>query len=131
MCFSPIYVSSFQDWQPTPKISHPATMTPDTITSALAAAQVLFLPINGQPSDADLVHLFNPISPILLKSTYDRVNSVHSLWGFIANADRYLHHYGAPFVLPATCPACYDPAINAEASRVNCIHAKTAWATKI
>jgi hypothetical protein len=37
-------------------------------------------------------------------------------------------HYGAPFVHPATRPACYDPAINAEASRVNCIRAKTAWA---
>jgi hypothetical protein len=30
-----------------PQFPHPANMTPKAITSALAAAQVLFLPING------------------------------------------------------------------------------------
>jgi hypothetical protein len=103
-------------------------MTPKVITSALAAAQALFLPINGQLSDDDLVCLSDPISPILLKATYDRVNSIHNLWGLVASMDCYLHHYDAPFVCPATCLACYDLAINAEASCVNRICAKTAWA---
>ncbi len=131
--FSSIYVSSFQDWQPAPKNPHPATMTPEVITSALAAAQALFLPItiNGQPSNNNLVRLSNTISPILLKSTYNRANGVHNLWGLVANADRYLHHYGAPFVCPATRPACCSPAINMEASHVDHVHAKTAWAAKI
>jgi hypothetical protein len=40
----------------------------------------------------------------------------------------YLHHYGALFIRPATCPACYDLAINVEASRIDRICAKTAWA---
>ncbi len=64
---------------------------------------------------------------ILLKATYNRVNGLHNLWGHVASADCYLHHYGAPFVRPATLPACYDPAINAEASCVNHVCAKTAW----
>jgi hypothetical protein len=106
-------------------------MTPKAITSALAAAQALFLPIDGQPSDNNLVCLSNAISPILLKSTYDHANSIHDLWGLVANMDRYLHHYGAPFVCPATRPACYDPAINAEASRVDHVCAKTSWVAKI
>ncbi len=76
-------------------------MTPKAITSALAAAQVLFLPIDGQPFDKNLVPLSIAISPILLKSTYDHINDVHNLWGLVANKDRYLHHYGAPFVRPA------------------------------
>jgi hypothetical protein len=54
-------------------------MTPKAITSALAAAQVLFLPINGQPSDDNLVRLSDTILPILLKATYDCVNGVHNL----------------------------------------------------
>jgi len=111
-----------------PQFSHPATMTPKVITSALAAAQALFLPINGQPSDNNLVHLSDAILPILLKATYDCVNGIHNLWGLVASVDCYLHHYGASFVCPATRPACYDPAISAEASCVNQMCAKTAWA---
>jgi hypothetical protein len=105
-----------------------ATMTPKAITSALAAVQALFLPIDGQPSNDDLVHLSDAILPIFLKATYDRVNSVHNLWGLVASADCYLHHYGTPFICPATHLACYHPAINAEASCVDPVCAKTAWA---
>ncbi len=124
---SSIYVSSFQDGNQ-PRIPLPATMTPKAITSALAAAQALFLPIDGQPSDNDLFHLTVAILPILLKATYSHVNCVHNLWGLVASADHYLHHYGAPFIRPATRQACYDPAITAEASCINRVHAKTAWA---
>jgi hypothetical protein len=106
-------------------------MTPKAITSALAAAQVHFLHINGQPSNNNLVCLSNAILPILLKATYDRINGVHNLWGLVASADCYLHHYSTPFICLATRPACYDPAINAEASLVNCVCAKTAWAALI
>jgi hypothetical protein len=111
-----------------PGLPLPATMTPKVVTSALAAAQALFLPINGQPSNNNLDRLSDAILPILLKATYNCVNGIHNLWGLIASVDCYLHHYSAPFVRPATCAACYDPAINAEASRVDHVCAKTAWA---
>jgi hypothetical protein len=106
-------------------------MTPKAITSALAATQALFTPINGQPSDDDLVHLSDAILPILFKATYDRINGIRNLWGLVASADHYLHHYGAPFVCPATRPACYNPAITAEASCIYHICTKTAWAALI
>ncbi len=106
-------------------------MTLKAITSALAAAQALFLLIDGQPSNNYLIHLSNVILPILLKATYDRLNGVHNLWGLVSSADLYLHCYGAPFVRPATRPVCYDPAINAEASRVGHVCAKTTWAALI
>jgi hypothetical protein len=51
-----IHISSFQDGNP-PQTPLPATMTPEVITSALAAAQAIFLPIDGQLSDDNLVHL--------------------------------------------------------------------------
>jgi hypothetical protein len=102
-------------------------MTPKAIASALAAAQALFLPIDGLPSDDNLIRLSEAISPILLKATYDSINGIHNLWGLVASADCYLHHYGAPFVRPATRPACYDPAITAEASRVDPVCSKTTW----
>jgi hypothetical protein len=106
-------------------------MTPKAITSALPAAQVLFLPIHGQPSNNNLVHLSNTISPILFKTTYNRVNGIHNLWGLIASTDRYLHYYSAPFIHPATGLACYDPAINGEVFRVNHVCTKIAWAALI
>jgi hypothetical protein len=114
-----------------PRLPLPATMTPKAITSALAAPQALFLPINGQPSNGDLVRLSNAILPILLKATYNRADGIHNLWCLVASTDCYIHYYGAPFVRPATRPACYDLASNAEASCVNCICAKTAWAALI
>jgi hypothetical protein len=103
-------------------------MTPKAITSALAAAQALFVPIDGQPSDNNLIRLSDTILLILLKATYDHVNSIHNLWGLVASMDCYLHHYRTPFLCPATHPACYDPVINAEASCVDRVCAKTAWA---
>jgi hypothetical protein len=103
-------------------------MTPKAIISALAAAQALFLPIDGQPSNNDLIRLSDAILSILLKATYNRVNGIHNLWGLVASMDCYLHHYGAPFVRPATHPTCYNPAINAEVSCVARVCAKTAWA---
>jgi hypothetical protein len=96
-----------------------------------APHQVLFFPINGQPSDNNLIRLSNAILPILLKATYNRINGVHNLWGLVASIDCYLHYYGAPFIHPATRPACYDLAINAESSCINCVCAKNAWATLI
>jgi hypothetical protein len=114
-----------------PPLPIPATMTPKAITSALAAAQALFLPIDGQPSNNDHVRLSNTILPILLKANYDCVKGVHNLWGLVASVDCYLHHYDAPFVPPATRPACYDLAFNAEASCVNHVQAKTTWAALI
>jgi hypothetical protein len=114
-----------------PQLPLPATMTPKAITSALAAAQALFLPIDGQPSNDDLIHLSNTILPILLKATYDHINGVHNLWGIVASADWYLHNYGAPFVCPATHLACYDPAINAESPCLNRICTETTWAALI
>ena len=103
-------------------------MIPKAITSALATAQALFLPIDEQPPDKDLVRLSDAILPILLKATYNQVNSIHNLWGLIASADCYLHHYGTSFIRPATRPACYHLAITAEASHVNRVCSKTAWA---
>jgi hypothetical protein len=103
-------------------------MTPKAITSALTAAQALFLPINGQPSKDDLIRLSDAILPILLQVTYNRVNGIHNLWSLVASADCYLHHYGAPFVRPAIRPACYDLAITAEAFCVDRVCSKTAWA---
>jgi hypothetical protein len=101
-------------------------MTPKAIVSALTAAQVLFLPIDGQPSKQRQCHCVH-----YLKSTYNCVNSVHNLWGLVANGNSYLHHYSAPFVCPATRLACYDPAINVEASHVDHYCAEAPWATKI
>ncbi len=64
--------------------------------------------------------------PTTILSVSHHVNGVHNLWGFVANVDCYLYHYGPPFICPATCPTCYDPAINTEASCVNRVCAKTA-----
>ena len=106
-------------------------MTPTALALALATATSAFLPISGQPTDDDLVRINEALAPILLKVTYDCANGVQNLWGPIADADRYLHHYGLAFARPATRPAVYDPVIAEGASRVERTRAKAAWAARI
>jgi hypothetical protein len=114
-----------------PDLPHPATMTPTALALALATATLAFLPIAGQPTDDDLVRITNALAPILLKLTYDCANGVQNLWGLIADADRYLHHYGLAFARPATRPAVYNLAIAEGASRVERTRAEAAWAARI
>ena len=104
-------------------------MMPTTLALALATATSAFLPIVGQPTNNDLIRINN--APILLKITYDRTNGVQNLWGLIANADKYLHHYGLAFVRPATRPVVYDPYIADDASRVKHTRAEASWAACI
>jgi hypothetical protein len=63
--------------------------------------------------------------------TYNCANGIQNLWGLIADADRYLHHYGLAFARPATRPAVYDPAIAEGASRGERTRAEVAWAARI
>jgi hypothetical protein len=65
------------------------------------------------------------------KATYSCINGVHNFWGLVASADMYLHHYGTPFLHPATRTASYDPANNMEASCIDRICTKTTWAALI
>jgi hypothetical protein len=106
-------------------------MTPTALALALATATSAFLPIAGQPTDDDLVRINDALAPILLKVTYDRANGIQNLWGLIANANKYLHHYGLAFARPATCPAVYGPAIAEGASRVERTRTEAAWAARI
>ena len=106
-------------------------MTPTSLALALATATSAFLPIAGQPNDDDLVRINDALAPILQMVTYDRAHGAQNLWGLIADADRYLHHYGLAFVRPAARPAVYDPAIQEGASRVKRTRAEAAWAALI
>ncbi len=90
-----------------PQLPLPATMTPKAITSALVAAQVLFLPIDGQPSDNNLLPLSDAISPILLKATYDRVNASTTYGALLPariafSTTMALPSYAQPSVRPVT-----------------------------
>ncbi len=106
-------------------------MMPTTLALALVTATSAFLPIAGQPTEEDLVRINNALAPILLKIMYDRTNGVQNLWGLIADADRYLHHYGLAFVRPATRPVVYDPDIADDASRVEHTCAEASWTAHI
>ena len=106
-------------------------MMPTTLSLALATATAAFLPIVGQPTGNNLVRTSNTLAPILLKITYNRINGAQNLWGLIADADRYLHHYGVAFVWPAIRPAVYNPNIANSASCVERVCVEASWAAKI
>ncbi len=106
-------------------------MTPTSLALALATATSAFLPIAGQPNDNNLIRINDVLAPILQKVTYDRAQGAQNLSGLIADANRYLHHYGLAFVRLAARPAVYDPDIEEGASRVERTRAEAAWAAPI
>jgi hypothetical protein len=106
-------------------------MMPTALALALATATLAFLLIAGQPTDNDLVCINDAFAPILLKITHDCTNGVQNLWGLIADADRYLHHYGLAFVRPATRPAVYDQDIADDTSHAKRTRAEASWAARI
>jgi hypothetical protein len=127
-----ILFTSYHRYSPvSPNTSHPITMTPTALTSALADAKAAFLPIIGQPTNDNLVRINDALTPILLTITCDRINGKQSLLGLIANVDRYLHHYGFAFIHPTTHLAVYDPNIANDVSCIERVCAEASWATCI
>jgi len=98
-------------------------MTPDAITCLFKEAHDAFLPLEGNPSNDDLVAIQETILPLLMVIPYDQLNRVHSLLVILAKAVKYKANHGSKFVCPACLPL-YDKTIADDATTVVCIFAE-------
>ena len=106
-------------------------MTPDAITLLLKESRDNFPPIQGKPSDDDLLLIRETLLPILMEIPFDLLGGVHFLVGILTDLTRYSDdHGGVPFVIP-TCLPLYDSSIADDATMVIRIRSEAAHKARL
>ena len=83
-------------------------MSPGQLSLQLTEAKETFIPIIGNTSYEDIVHICDTITPLLLQVGYNKAHAKHNLWGIIAPAGACVENYGEPFAPPKNIGA-YPP----------------------
>ena len=92
-------------------------MTPKEIVAKFDNSLEHFEPIDGQPSDIDLMQIWEAVAPFLLQIPYDETGAVHNLIGLIWTEAAYTTRYVAAFLKP-TRVGTYDATIDDDATAV-------------
>ena len=85
-------------------------MKPGEIVTQFAEAILSFDNIIGQPTDSDIVRLFETMAHILLTIPYDEAHAKDSLIGLIYSKAEYMAEFTLEFIHP-TKPWIYDTTI--------------------
>ena len=106
-------------------------MTPNAITLLFKEARDAFPPIDGKPTDDDLLSIRETLLPILMEVPYDQLGGVHSLTSLITDDVRYAaEHGGNAFKRPIRLPL-YDTSIKDDATTVVCVRAEAAHKARL
>jgi hypothetical protein len=107
--------------RPAPKAKK--TMMPNANTCLFKEAHDAFLPLEGKPSDDNLLAIWETLLPLLIVIHYDQLNGIHSLTAILTEAVKYEanHGHGAKFVRAARLPL-YNKTIANDATTVICVH---------
>ena len=86
-------------------------MRPDAVTLLFKEAFDIFPPIEGKPTDDDLLAIREALLPILMVIPFDAVGGIHSLTALLMDEAKYATaHGGNKFVRPVRLPL-YDELI--------------------
>jgi len=69
-------------------------MTPDAITRLFKEACDTFPPLEGKPTDDDLLAIWEALLPLLMVIPYDQLNGIHSLTAILTEAAKYEAEHG-------------------------------------
>ena len=106
-------------------------MTPEAITHLFKEAYDTFPPLEGKPSDDDLLAIREALLPLLMVVPYDLLNGVHSLTAILTEAVKYeAEHGNAKFVRPSRLPL-YDKNIADDATTVVRVRAEAAHKARL
>jgi hypothetical protein len=101
-------------------------MTPDAITRLFKEAYDTFPPLEGKPTDDDLLAIREMLLPLLMVIPYDQLNGLHSLTAILTEAAKYnTDHGNAKFVRPVRL-FLYDKNIADNATTVIRVRAEAA-----
>jgi hypothetical protein len=101
-------------------------MTPNAFTLLFKEARDAFSPIEGKPTNNDLLSIQETLLPILMEVPYNQLGGVHSLTSLIMDDVRYAaKHGGNSFKCPIRLPL-YDTSIKDDGTSVVRICAEAA-----
>jgi len=106
-------------------------MTPDAITQLFKEAYNTFPPLEGKPTDDDLLAIREALLPLLMVIPYDQLNGIHSLTAILTEAVKYeAEHGNYKFVRPSRLPL-YDKNIADDATTVVRVRAVAAHKARL
>ena len=106
-------------------------MTPDAITRLFKEAYDTFPPLEGKPTDDDLLAIREALLPLLMVIPYDQLNGIHSLTAILTEAAKYeAEHGNTIFVHPTHLPL-YDKNIADDATTVVRVRAEAAHKARL
>ena len=106
-------------------------MTPNAITLLFKEARDAFPPLEGKPTNDNLLSIQETLLPILMEIPYDQLWGVHSLTAIITDGVRYAaNHGGNAFQRPVRLPL-YDDNIANTATTVVCVCAEAAHKARL
>ena len=106
-------------------------MTPDAITRLFKEAYDTFPPLEGKPTDDDLLAIREMLLPLLMVILYNQLNGLHSLTAILMEAAKYeAEHWNAKFVRPVCLPL-YDENIANDATTVVRVRAEAAHKSRL
>jgi len=99
-------------------------MTPDAITHLFKEAYNTFPPLEGKPTDDDLLAIRETLLPLLMVIPYDQLNGIYSLTAILTDPAKYeADHGNTKFIQPFRLPL-YNKNIPNNATTVVCVHAE-------
>ena len=106
-------------------------MRPDAVTLLFKEAFDVFPPIEGKPTDDDLLSIREVLLPILMIIPFDAVGGIHSLTALLTEPAKYAAaHGGTQFLRPARL-LLYDATIPDDAATVVRVKAEAAHKSKL
>ncbi len=101
-------------------------MMPEAIMLLFKEARDTFPPLEGKPTDDNLMSIRETLLPILMEIPYNQLGGVHSLMAILIDTTRYAtNHGGNAFKCPDRLPL-YDSSIANNATTVVRVHAESA-----
>jgi hypothetical protein len=106
-------------------------MNADAITRLFKEVYDTFPPLEGKPTNNDLLAIREILLPLLMVIPYDQLLGVHFLTAFLAEAAKYkANHGGAKFVRPSHLPL-FDKNIANNATTVVRVCAEAAHKSRL
>ena len=106
-------------------------MMPDAITRLFKEAYDSFPPLEGKPTDDDLLAIREALLPLLMVIPYDQLNGIHSLTAILTEAVKYeVKHGNYKFVRPSHL-SLYDKNIADDATTVVRVCAEVAHKARL
>jgi hypothetical protein len=101
-------------------------MRPNAITLLFKEARDAFPPLDGKPTDNDLLSIRETLLLILMEVPYDQLGGVHSLTSLITEDVRYAADHGGNSFKRPVCLPLYDTSIKDDVTTVVRLHAEAA-----